>query len=266
MRSCFIFYLNQSHFIIFWFKNHIKEIAIFCRVVNSVYPYISYVLNYSSWIFCKKYFFSSSRIVRGGYVKNGKIFLQGKLIGEVKKLRIIGRHNYENVAAAVTAAHLAGAKITSIKNAVFEFTGLEHRLELVGRKRGVVFYNDSFSTTPETTIAAIRSFKKPIILIVGGSEKGSDYRPLAKELAVSKVRVLVLIGLTAEKIKREVEKTNFEGQIIISPANFTQAFNRAVSAARSGEVVLLSPACASFDMFKNYKERGLKFKKLVGLL
>ncbi|MGB9706674.1 MAG: UDP-N-acetylmuramoyl-L-alanine--D-glutamate ligase [Microgenomates group bacterium] len=209
------------------------------------------------------HYFSRQKKVDGTYVKDGKIYLFEKLVGPTDKLQILGTHNWENVCAAITAGWLAGADLKSLKQAVFSFKGLEHRLELVRTIRGVSFYNDSFSTTPETAIAAIKAFKQPIILIAGGSEKGSNYTQLGKEIVRSNVKVLILIGKTAKKIKEVVQKEGFQGKIIYQPGGMKEIVNRAFSEGKKGDLVLLSPACASFDMFKNYKDRGLQFKKYV---
>lgn len=210
------------------------------------------------------YYFSRFKKVEGCWVKEGKIYLLGKEIGRVEKLKLLGVHNWENVCAASMASFLAGADLSAIRKGVFSFRGLEHRLELVGKIKGIKFYNDSFSTTPETTIAAIRSFSSPIILIAGGSEKGSDYTQLGKEIAQSNVKCLILIGEMAERIKKSVQQAGFKGKLIhLHRGGMKEIVRRAFEEARAGEIVLLSPACASFDMFANYKDRGFQFKKYV---
>ncbi len=211
----------------------------------------------------KIYCFSRSRKVNGGYVEADKIFLFDKEIGGVSKLKLRGAHNWDNVCAAITASRLGGADINSIEKTVFSFSGLEHRLELVRKYKGVFFYNDSFSTTPETAIAAIRAFKEPIILIAGGSEKGSNYTELGKEIAHSSVKCLILIGQMAEQIKQTALRGGYKSKIIYQPGKMKEIVRKAFAEAKTGEVVLLSPACASFDMFKNYKDRGSQFKKYV---
>lgn len=213
-------------------------------------------------IFC----FSRKKKVNGAYVQKGKIILFDKIVGETKNLRLRGEHNWENVCAATVAGHLAGASLASTQKAVFAFKGLEHRLELVRRLKGVEFYNDSFSTTPETAIAAIRAFSEPIILITGGSEKGSDYTQLGREISRSSVKTLIVIGEMAGRIKAACKKAKFKGHIIEQPKNMKEIVDLAFKETKSGEVVLLSPACASFDMFKDYKDRGEQFKKYVKAL
>ncbi len=186
------------------------------------------------------YCFSRQKKVKGSYVKNNKIYLLDKEIGSTNKLQLLGIHNWENICASVMASYLAGASLSSIKKAVFAFKGLEHRLEFVRNFKGVSFYNDSFSTTPETTIAAINSFKKPIILIAGGSEKGSDYGELGKKISSSTVKTLILIGQMAQRIRDSVLKAGFRGEIIFRPSKkMKEIVGLAFRKANFGEVVLL---------------------------
>ena len=157
------------------------------------------------------------------------------------------------------------------------FKGLEHRLEFVREIDGVKFYNDSFSTTPETAIAAIRSFTEPKIIILGGSDKGSDYKELGQVIAQSEnVKAVILIGVTADKIKDSIWR-GFRGledpkgnpieasrlKIVENLGSMKEVVKKAAELGQSGDIVLLSPACASFDMFKNYKDRGQQFKDCV---
>lgn len=223
----------------------------------------STAMSFAKFTPAQKYYFSRRKKVRGGYVADHQIYLLGKTVGETKNLKLLGVHNWENVTAAITAAHLAGAPLPAIKEAVFSFAGLKHRLELVKTIKGISFYNDSFSTTPETAIAAIRSFDRPTTLIAGGSDKGSDYTALGQEIAKGQVRVLILIGQMANNIQKVVLKAGYQGKIILWPGKMAEIVARALSETAKGGVVLLSPACASFDMFKNYKDRGNQFKKYV---
>jgi len=215
------------------------------------------------------HYFSRRKEVKGAYVKTNRIFLSKDkrlLIGKTKDLILPGAHNWENVNAAICAASLAGVSVLTIRKAVFNFKGLEHRLEFVREVGGVKYYNDSFSTTPETAIAAIRAFKKPIILIAGGSEKGLDYTELGKEIVKSSVKTLILIGQIANKIEKAVFRnqqsaiSNQQLKIIRNLKTMNEIVRTASEYAEPGNVVLLSPASASFDMFKNYKERGRQFK------
>lgn len=215
----------------------------------------------------KIFYFSSQEKTNGAYVKDKNIYLFDNNLGPTKDLQILGQHNWQNICAASTAAFLAEADIAAIKKTVFDFKGLEHRLEFVRNFQGVDFYNDSFSTTPETAVAAIDAFQKPVILIAGGSEKGSDFKVLGEKIAGSAVKTIILIGLMASRIKQAVQKAGFKGKIIFQPSQEMKTIVRlAFQEAKSGEVVLLSPACASFDLFINYKDRGLQFKENVKAL
>jgi len=142
---------------------------------------------------------------------------------------------------------------------VSDFKGLVHRLEEVAKVKGVSYFDDSFSTTPETTIAAINAFSEPVILIAGGSEKGSDFSELGRVISETKnIKAIILIGLMADRIEKSIE--NKKIKILKGAKNMREIFEMVKREAAEGDVVLLSPACASFDMFKNYKERGEEFK------
>jgi len=215
----------------------------------------------------KIYCFSRQKKVNGAYVQNREIYLFKEKLGSVDDLQLLGEHNWHNVCAATLASSLAGASLEAIKKTIFSFKGLEHRLEYVCTINKIAFYNDSFSTTPETTIAAIKSFKKPIVLIAGGSEKGSDYCELGQEISRQLVKTLILIGQMAEKIKKAVLAAGFQGEILFRPSKrMPEIVKLALAKAKPGRVILLSPACASFDIFKNYKERGEQFKKYAQAL
>ncbi|MBU0569492.1 UDP-N-acetylmuramoyl-L-alanine--D-glutamate ligase, partial [Patescibacteria group bacterium] len=173
------------------------------------------------------YYFSRKGKVRGSCVDKGRSLqfartVLAREIGDVKELKLRGKHNWENVTAAICASHLAGADIKSIKKVVFSFKGLEHRLELVDQPlkgnpckvRGISFYNDSFSTNPQTTTAAINSFDEPITLILGGFDKGLEYDGLAREIKKRKnVEVIILIGDIAPQIKKALKKVKFAGKV-----------------------------------------------------
>lgn len=179
-----------------------------------------------------------------------------------RRIQLRGEHNLENIAAAITASRIAGASLPAIKQAVYSFKGLEHRLELVKEINQVKFYNDSFSTTPETAIAAIKSFTEPEILILGGSDKGSDYTQLGQTICQSSnLKAVILIGQMVSRIGQAI--TGYPGKIITGGRTMLQIVRQASQLAEVGDVVVLSPACASFDMFTNYKDRGNQFKTYV---
>lgn len=181
---------------------------------------------------------------------------------EVEKIALIGRHNLENVCAAVMTAVLSEVEIDSIIEILTTFSGLEHRIELVATTRGVKYFDDSFSTTPETAIAAIESFTEPKILILGGSSKNSDFTELG-EVINNSDSIKAIIGIGDEWVKIRDKIRNDEIEIIEGCSDMYEIVQEASRIAEIGDVVLLSPACASFGMFENYKDRGNKFKEEV---
>ena len=199
-------------------------------------------------------------------IKIRNIHLPGKIkfFGKSNlKSKLVGEHNKENIAAAVEVAKLVGVKEKTIAAAVSSFLGLEHRIEPVGNIKGVLYYNDSFATTPESAIIALNSFHQPIILLAGGAEKNSNFKELAKTIK-KKVKFLVLFkGDSTPRIKAEVEKAGFSKNKIKVVNSIKEAVVVARKNAKDGDVILMSPACASFGMFRNYKERGKLFKQEV---
>lgn len=188
-------------------------------------------------------------------------------ICHVSELKLLGTHNWQNVCAAITAAWQAGCREPEkIKQAVVNFTGLPHRLELVRTFRDVSYYDDSFGTTPETAAVAIRAFAQPKILILGGSDKGATYDQLARAICGSGVKHVVLIGETGPTIEKALLKAGYSGGKTVGLQSMRDIVNACSENAEPHDVVLLSPACASFDMFKNYKDRAEQFTKAVLLL
>ena len=184
-----------------------------------------------------------------------------------KNIKIRGLHNIENICAAIAAtSSLAEPEVQA--EAISEFTGVEHRLEFVRELDGVKWYNDSIASSPNRTIAGLNSYNEKIVLIAGGRDKHLDYEPIAKPI-IDNVSTLILMGETAEKIKNavvrelEIEKKELN---IIRVKNVEEAVLEAKAQAKNGEVVLFSPASTSFDMFKNFEERGKKFKEEVNKL
>ncbi len=204
------------------------------------------------------------------YVKNDSVYaLVGGEQHEIcshSTIKLRGRHNLENIAAATLAALSAGASVESIMQASREFSGLHHRLELAGTPGGISYFNDSFSTVPETAIAALQAFSEPVILIAGGSEKGSDFTELGREIAKRDVPVLILIGAMTGRIRDAALRAGYQGDIIDTCTTMHEVVTTAAVKAKAGYVVLMSPACASFGMFKNYKERGAQFMYEVAQL
>jgi len=204
--------------------------------------------------------YENSRVI-GSQGNGQKVWVSKSDFADPMRLR--GEHNRENIAAAIAVAKIIKIQESIINNVIMNFKGLEHRLEEVATVNGVTYFDDSFSTTPETTIAAIKSFSEQLILIVGGSDKGSDFTQMGKVISEAKnIKAVILIGLMADKIESVVTNK----KIIMNLKNMSEIVNAAKEIAKPGDVVLLSPACASFDMFKNYKDRGNQFKKVVGSL
>jgi UDP-N-acetylmuramoylalanine--D-glutamate ligase len=206
---------------------------------------------------------------QGCFVKNDEIYI--KMSGREEKvidaadILLPGRHNLENVCAAVAAAIFGGAQMKAIVLVLKTFKGLEHRLEFVKVANGVKYYDDSFSTTPETAIAAIEAFSEPEILLMGGASKNSDFTELGKVISKTKnIKAIIQIGKEWEKIKEKVSEKNLRA--IEDCQTMKEAVDKAAELAELGDVVILSPACSSFDRFKNYKDRGNQFKEAVNKL
>ena len=221
----------------------------------------------------QKLWISETKVDFGLSIENRKLYAAGLeryeipngIILESAHLTLKGVHNLQNVAAALLAGAVLGLPLPTMVETAKKFPGLEHRLEFVVERKGVRFYNDSFSTTPETAIAAIAAFDQPLFLILGGSEKNLDYGELASAVAAApNVSQIFLIGQTAPRLEQSLRQARVPGEkISSSQANLKEIFSRLRSLAGPGSVVLLSPASASFDMFENYKERGRIFKQLA---
>lgn len=180
------------------------------------------------------------------------------------EMRLRGEHNKENIAAALAVSKILNISKKVTHEVIRNFRGLEHRLEEVKTVGGVTYYEDSFSTTPETTIAAIKSFSEPLVLIVGGSEKGSDFTDLGRVISEAKnIKAVVLVGLMAGRIKQAIFDAGGKTKLFEGAKNMKEIITQTKTISEPGDIVLLSPAAASFDMFKNYKERGDQFKMIV---
>ena len=202
--------------------------------------------------------------LEGVFLKDGTFYLN--MHSEIREvlntnaLKIVGVHNYENAMAAILMAHVAGAPLNVISESLKNFSGVSHRMEYVCEIGGVTYYNDSKATNSEAAIKAIESLDKPIILIGGGSDKDDDFTSWIKSFS-GKVRKFYILGQVADKLERTCIEQGFCDYKKVD--SFEEAVKCAVKEAKSGEVVLLSPACASLDMFKNYEVRGELFKKIV---
>lgn len=218
-----------------------------------------------------RYFSSKTKLEDGWIVDDGKIKECHDRLREhilhTKQIPLRGIHNYENICAAL-AATKDFVEPTIATKAILEFQAVEHRLEYLGKIQDVKWYNDSVSSTPTRTIAGLNSFEEEIVLIAGGYDKNIDYTPLVKPI-LEKVKALILLGQTAEKIingvTQELEKRQQSLPIFVCD-NLEQTVQIAYKIAKPGQVVLFSPASASFDMFENFAQRGQIFKQLVNNL
>ena len=208
--------------------------------------------------------FSSEReLEEGFFLRDGAIWHaeNGKeeAVLPTDEIQIIGIHNYENVMAAMAMAYAGGVPMPLICDVVRAFRAVEHRIEYVGKKRGVVWYNDSKGTNPDAAIKGIKAMRWPTFLIGGGYDKGADYKPWIRAFD-GKVKAFLLEGKTAENIRRDALDCGFPEEKIVMCGSMTEAMRYAASHAEEGDAVLLSPACASWGEFPNYEVRGREFK------
>ena len=220
------------------------------------------VMQFGEKVKAKKVLFSLKEKPGEGAFSNGQtISLRLGKKGEeysLAKTPLKGIHNVENMMASLTAARIFGCSKKSIQTVLDRFKGLEHRLEFVREIEGVRFYNDSKGTNVGSVVKSLLSFPEPVILIAGGKDKNGDLSPL-KELIQKRVKHLILIGEAKERMNRELGKLTDT----VMAKTMEEAVLLAHQKAKAGEVFLLSPACSSFDMFKDYKERGMVFKEAV---
>lgn len=213
----------------------------------------------------KVIWFSSARELKEGfYLKENCIYqakdgISTELI-KTEELKLLGKHNYENVMAASAMAIGFGVPVSVVQKVLKEFTAVEHRIEYVTEKKGIRFYNDSKATNPDAAIQGILAMDRPTYLIGGGSEKDSVYDKWIQAFG-GKVKELVLIGQTKEKIAKAAEEQGFSP--VTMADSLEEAVNICYAHANFGDAILLSPACASFGMFQNYEERGRIFKEIV---
>ena len=214
---------------------------------------------------CQVIFFSSLRTLEKGIYLNGEMIEYNDGTGimticSVKELNLPGRHNYENVCAAVAMALAYGISLEDIRYVLVRFKAVEHRIEYVTEVNGVVYYNDSKGTNPDAAIKGIQAMDRPTLLIGGGYDKNSSYEEWINAFD-GKVRYLVLLGQTKEKIAEAAGRCGFEH--VIMTESLEEAVGVCAEHANPGDAVLLSPACASWGMFPNYEVRGKRFKELV---
>ena len=211
------------------------------------------------------YFSRQEKIDQGVYLdenNNIVISIDGKQITVLNRneLSLPGDHNLENAMAAILMTYVVGVDLEVIKQVLTTFKGVEHRLEFETNKNGIMFVNDSKGTNPDSSIKAIGSYERPIILKAGGMDKHSDFTDMMK-CATKNVKELVLLGETADKIEASARKEGLEN--ITKVKNMEEAVKKAYELAKDGDVVLLSPGCASWDMYPNFEARGLDFKENI---
>jgi UDP-N-acetylmuramoylalanine--D-glutamate ligase len=208
------------------------------------------------------WFSRRKRVATGAFLRDDQIIFRNEgsevELARLADIQLRGQHNVENVLAACAAAYLAGAIPSAIAAGVKSFRGVEHRLEFVAEISGVQYYNDSKATNVDAAVKAIEAFPGPLLVILGGRDKGSPYAPL-RELLRERARLALLIGESAEKIASDLgDAVQFE-----NAGTLPQALRIAAAHAQPGDTVLLAPACSSFDQFENYEHRGREFKELV---
>jgi len=210
------------------------------------------------------WFSRKKEVARGAWVKDGQIlFRDGQSQREIMLVREIplkGAHNVENILGAICAGALMGCEPAKIREAIQNFKAVEHRLEYVATVKGVEYYNDSKATNVDATIKALESFPKNIHLILGGKDKGSDYTVL-NDLLRERVKRVYTIGAAAGKIESQIKAAE-----VVHAETLENAVRRASAVAQPGDIVLLAPACASFDQFQSYNHRGRVFKEIVSSL
>ncbi|KZL93138.1 UDP-N-acetylmuramoyl-L-alanine--D-glutamate ligase [Clostridium magnum] len=212
------------------------------------------------------YLFSIRKdVVQGGCFKNNKLYINEEAVCDLNEIKLKGMHNVENLLAAFCAVS-GDVEIKNMRKVATTFAGVEHRCEFVREIGGVKYYNDSIASSPSRTLAGLNAFEKPVILIAGGYDKKIPFEPLAEE-GYHKIKILILIGATKYKIKEAFENFVRDKDIelpIIIEDTLESAIYKAREIASSGDIVTLSPACASFDMFANFEIRGNVFKDIVG--
>jgi len=244
-------------------------------IANADYPSSVEVAETSA---AKKYYFSTAKsmgdLAAYASKEDDAIYLvrneKKTLLGKISDLKLKGYHNTQNICAATLAASAAGVSDEVIWSAAKEFSGYEHRLQFVAERSGVKFYDDSSGTNTTSTLTAVDAFDQPTILLVGGFSKGQDYEALGFELSKKgkeKLKAIILLGNIADQINQGLEEGNYDGQTIHITDQTSNAYDLAFQEihkiAEPGDIVLLAPGTSSFDMFKNYKERGEYFSALA---
>lgn len=209
-------------------------------------------------------FSMTQSLAEGVYVDNGNMVVRDQggvhFVADTGGLLVRGRHNVENALAATAVSYSAGVSLDTIRASLYEFRGVEHRLEWVRTIEEIAFYNDSKATNPKAAIGALNSFEEPVVWIAGGLDRGIDFSEIEPFLA-EKVKAVVAFGQSAEKIIKVAKRAGISDAVIVDTVN--AAVQTAYALARRGDAILLSPACASWDMFSSFEERGRIFKESV---
>ncbi len=244
-------YYNENKLRIF--QNHTKDnIAIINKGNEDAYRITKNIKS------TKKYFTSKEVIDDGCYLKDNYIYYYDEKIIDVNEAKLQGNHNYENMMCAIMIAKELGIKNNIIVDVIKEFSGVEHRIEFVRNLNGVLYYNDSKATNVTSTQIALSAFNKPTILILGGLDRGHSFDGLKEYM--KNVKLIISLGQTAHRIKEWADNLGIE---CIEKETLKQVVKASFENARSGDVVLLSPACASWDQYKCFEDRGTEFKNLV---
>ncbi len=258
--------LNLSPNHLDWYKSFEDYASAKLRILNNLTP-DDYIIIDSADKFLynrviqsppRKYKFSVTGKRAEAYLYDGNIYLFNEKITDIKSILLFGPHNYKNLMAAGIAAKIAGVSSSDIRTVMQTFKGVSHRLEFANKIKDVMFINDSKATTLESLEAALNSFSQPVILIAGGKDKGADFSRI-RSLVNQKVKAAILIGSASERIA-----ASWKGIVPISRAtDMKDAITKAMDHAISKDIILLSPACSSFDMFRDFEDRGKNFKKIV---
>lgn len=236
------------------FENQLAtDFAVLNRDDAQVYPHSDVAIKSRQRLFSQR-----RKVEEGAYREGETLYLDGKAVMPVADVGLRGAHNIDNVLATMTVAGCYGVSSESLSETIRKFHGVEHRIEYVATVNGIRFFNDSKATNVDSSIKAVESFDGNIIIILGGRDKGSPYAPLVDAMA-SRVKHVLLIGDTGNRIAEAIG-----GRLPVSrAASMPDAVKQGVTVGVPGDVVLLSPACASFDMFDNYEQRGKVFKEAV---
>lgn len=206
---------------------------------------------------------------QGAHVKNGTIYMDQKEICKTGEIALLGQHNWQNVCAAVAATwQITGFDIQAVRQVITTFRGLPFRIELRREKDGIRYYNDSFASQPDASIAALRSVPGKKVMIMGGFDRGLDLTELCRAVqeAADEIRKIVIIGASGDRLEAMLAAAGFDNYVRLDGGDMPEIIDLARSQAREGDAIVLSPGFASFDMFKNFEDRGRQFNEAVNTL